>query len=91
MKYRKKPVVIEAFRFYVDCIPDWFMDKVTINDITLHNCNYSCHSIDEAYCMINTLEGVMKGNGGDYIILGVSGEIYPCKADIFDKTYEPVV
>ena len=89
-KYRKKPVVIEAFRFYIDNMPDWFMDKVSDKTITLKNCNYKRYSIDEAYCEIETLEGVMRGNGGDYIIKGVNGEIYPCKADIFEKTYEEV-
>lgn len=39
---------------------------------------------------INTLEGTMKANIGDYIITGVNGEQYPCKPDIFEKTYEPV-
>ena len=39
---------------------------------------------------INTLEGVMNANYGDYIIKGVNGEIYPCKPDIFEKTYGPV-
>ena len=37
---------------------------------------------------INTLEGVMHANAGDYIITGVNGEQYPCKPDIFKKTYE---
>ena len=39
---------------------------------------------------IETLEGTMKANVGDYIITGVNGEKYPCKPDIFAKTYEPV-
>jgi len=39
---------------------------------------------------IETLEGTMIGNVGDYLICGVNGEYYPCKPDIFDKTYEPV-
>lgn len=86
-KYRKKPVEIEAFQFYVDEIPDWFMDKVSSNEVILRNCNYNQYEIDEAYCEISTLEGVMRGNGGDYIIKGVNGEIYPCKPDIFEKTY----
>ncbi|WP_288478021.1 hypothetical protein [uncultured Clostridium sp.] len=90
MIYRKVPVEIEAFQFYVDNIPDWFMDKVTSNEIILRNCDDKRYSIDEAYCEINTLEGVMIGNGGDYIIKGVNGEIYPCKPDIFRKTYEEV-
>lgn len=39
---------------------------------------------------IDTLEGTMKADIGDYIITGVNGEKYPCKPDIFEKTYEPV-
>lgn len=57
MKYKKKPVVVEAYQ----------TDKEMI---------------------INTLEGVMKASVGDYIITGVNGEQYPCKPDIFEKTYE---
>lgn len=90
MKYRKKPVIIEAFKFYVDNMPDWFFNKVTTNEIVLRNCDFKRYTIDEAYCEINTLEGIMRGNGGDYIIKGINGEIYPCKSDIFEKTYEVV-
>lgn len=82
MKYRKKPVVIEAVRYMLDeTLPDWFMDRVTSNTIITHA---------DGTCDINTLEGVMKANKGDYIILGVNGEVYPCKLDIFEKTYEAV-
>ena len=59
MKYRKKPVVIEAYQ------TDKPMD-------------------------IETLEGTMHASQGDYIITGVNGEQYPCKPDIFEKTYEEV-
>lgn len=58
MRYKKKPVVIEAF------VTDEPMD-------------------------IETLEGTMHASAGDYIITGVEGERYPCKPDIFKKTYEP--
>ncbi|MED3574506.1 hypothetical protein [Cytobacillus praedii] len=88
--YRKKPVEVEAFKFYVDPMPDWFMDKVSSNEIILRNCNYNRYSADEAFCRINTLEGVMEGRGGDYIIKGIQGEVYPCKPDIFEKTYDLV-
>jgi hypothetical protein len=82
MKYRKKPVVIEAVRFMIDdSLPDWFMDRVTSNIIITH---------EDGTCNINTLEGVMKADKGDYIILGVEGEVYPCKPEIFEKTYEKV-
>lgn len=90
MKYRKKPIVIEAFKFFVDDMPKWFMDKVSNNEVILINCDYIEYEIDEAYCEIKTLEGVMRGNGGDYIIKGINGEIYPCKPDIFEATYELV-
>ncbi len=80
MKYRKKPVVIEAFRFRIQNIPDWFMDEVSRNLIITH----------EDHCLITTLEGVMTANKGDWIIRGIKGEIYPCKSDIFEATYEPV-
>lgn len=89
-KFRKKPVEIEAFRFYIDPMPDWFTDKMTYNEIMIFNCDYNRYDIDEAYCTIETLEGTMRGNGGDYIIKGVQGEIYPCKPEIFEATYEKV-
>jgi len=79
MKYRKRAVIIEAFRFRVDCVPDWFQDKVSTNEIITY----------DNHCIINTLEGQMRGNHGDYIIKGVKGEIYPCRPDIFELTYEP--
>lgn len=45
----------------------------------------------EAVEYIETLEGVMRADVGDYIITGVQGERYPCKPDIFENTYEPVI
>ena len=79
-KYRKKPIEIEAFRLGIDFIPDWFMDKVTSNDIIIHG-SMLCADI-------KTLEGVMFASYGDFIVKGVKGEIYPCKPDIFYATYE---
>ena len=86
-KFRKKPVVIEAFRLNERGLiaEDWFWDAVTRNDIVTH-C-FGKHEPDPAWCEIKTLEGTMIANAGDYIIQGVNGEIYPCKADIFQKTY----
>ena len=79
-KYRKRPVVIEAFRYWVDDIPDWFRDKLTTQEIVIF----------DTHCNIYTLEGVMRGEEGDYIIQGVKGEIYPCKDEIFRVTYDGV-
>ena len=86
-KFRKKPVVIEAFRLNERGLigEDWFWDAVTRNDIITH-C-FGKHYSAPAWCEIKTLEGTMIANAGDYIIQGVNGEIYQCKADIFQKTY----
>lgn len=81
MKYRKKPVVIEAVRYMLENLPDWFMDKVTDNTIITHA---------DGTCIVKTLEGDHLANFGDYIIKGVHGEVYPCKPDIFEETYEKV-
>jgi hypothetical protein len=78
--YRKKPVEIEAFRYWTDNRPDWFCDKVSTNEIVTF----------PTHCVISTLEGMMRGEVNDYIIRGVNGEIYPCKPDIFAKTYDYV-
>jgi hypothetical protein len=59
-KFRKIPVVIEAYQ----------------TDVEME---------------IETLEGVMKANKGDWIIKGVKGELYPCKPDVFEMTYEKVI
>ena len=88
-KYRKRPVVIEAFQYGIDNRPDWFGDKVTSNDIITH-IGTDRKETQDYYCEIKTLEGIMTGQLGDFIIQGVNGEIYPCKPDIFEKTYELV-
>lgn len=78
-KYRKKPVVIEAFKWLTDEVPDWWKDLkgTTVN-------------VNTGSAFIPTLEGKMEAREGDYIIQGVKGEVYPCKPDIFAATYEPV-
>lgn len=79
-KFIKKPLEIEAFRFEFDDVPEWFTgDGVEIVE-----------SKEDFYCLIRTLEGTMRGEIGDYIIKGIKGEIYPCKADVFNLTYEEV-
>lgn len=87
MKYRKKPVIIEAIQFEdnSDRIIEIheFMGGGTIR------VNYE--DKDNPYLKIETLEGIMKASVGDYIIKGVNGEFYPCKPDIFEKTYERVI
>jgi len=87
--YRKKPVVIDAFRWTgaADQIedPDWIVGALRSGVATFH---YPSFGVVEIH--IKTLEGIMVASQGDYIIRGIKGEIYPCKPDIFDATYEPV-
>ena len=88
MRYRKKPVVIDAFRLGHE-YPDWWAEKISANEITSHNVDGRLTGGPD-YALIETLEGVMRAVFGDWIIKGVAGEIYPCKPDIFEATYETV-
>ena len=85
MKYRKKPVVIEAIQF--TGTRDNFDEllKFTGSGIIMYEERFEdkINSIG-----IKTLEGTMKASVNDFIIKGVNGEFYPCKPDIFEKTYE---
>lgn len=90
MKYRKKPVVIEAYHFTGSFrdneIPNWLC--ACMNGESEPAIYYQ--GGDNPYFTIETLEGKMRASVGDYIIKGVKGEIYPCKPDIFQQTYEAV-
>lgn len=92
-KYRKIPVVIEAFRFTSDCRrdnsewPEWL--NYAWNLEPEDEGAFFCHNgSDEVY--IRTLEGIHTVTPGDFIIQGAQGELYPCKPDIFEQTYETV-
>lgn len=87
MKYRKKPVVIEAVRFGGSttdavAVKHW-MEGNEYRPPTIRTSDLRSLTID-------TLEGAMEARPGDWIIRGVQGEFYPCKPAIFDATYEPV-
>jgi len=83
-KYRKLPVEIEAVQMAsadgdFTLAPLWLAearDRMTV-----------FHESDDVF-VVKTLEGDMRGATGDYIIKGVAGELYPCKREIFEKTYE---
>jgi len=100
-RYRKKPVVIEAVQvaaavcsgktwngslFKCDVLPEWLEEAFTNGRIALH-------PSDREYALlaIKAPEGTMIAEPGDWIIRGVKGELYPCKPDIFEATYEPVL
>jgi hypothetical protein len=78
-KFRKKPVVIEAVQFLGT--PESEKDVLDF---------VRCIETLDNQIVIRTLEGNMTASAGDWIIKGVSGEFYPCKPDIFEKTYEKV-
>lgn len=80
-RYRKKPVEVEAWQVGSDePMPEWL--KSAMDDGTAKPYR-SGH-----WWVIKTLEGDHRANAGDYIIQGVKGELYPCKPDIFEQTYE---
>lgn len=89
MKYRKLPVEIDAFEYDGDLknrsgeyyVPDW-----AVNAFETGVLHYGAKVPWELY--IKTIEGKMHVSVGDYVIRGVNGELYPCKPDIFEKTYE---
>jgi hypothetical protein len=78
-KFRKKPVDVEAFQWLTDAVPDWFKNV---------SGNFKV-DVATGSVFIPTLEGIHEARVGDWIIKGVKGELYPCKPDIFEMTYEP--
>ncbi len=83
-KFRKKPVVIEAVQWKGN-------NDIEIMEFMKNNCLrwQTEHDPDKKELIIHTLEGDHHANINDWIIKGVHGEYYPCKPDIFEKTYEP--
>lgn len=81
-KFRKKPVVIDAWQFdgSYNSVRHLIKDDGAVS---------YCGNARGQHVEIKTLEGVMRADPGDYIIRGVKGEFYPCKPDIFEATYEP--
>ena len=77
-KYRKKPVTIEAIQWNGENLSE--IDEFAESKVKNH----------ESVLIIPTLEGDMYASLSDYIIKGVNGEFYPCKPDIFAKTYDEV-
>jgi hypothetical protein len=84
-RYRKKPVVIEAFQYDGDMINSIGKPYVPEWAITAMNDNIMYYDGSELF--IHTLKGDHHVTVGDYVIKGVNGELYPCKPDIFEKTY----
>lgn len=90
-KYKKKPIIIEAFQYDGDLkgsdgnyyIPDWAVKALDLGIMF-----YKDLGDIPSELFIKTLEGNHHVSIGDYVIQGINGELYPCKPDIFEKTYD---
>jgi hypothetical protein len=86
MKYRKKPITVEAVQHFADIgthtavIPMWLIEACSDGTVFAKGMD----------TYIKTMEGEMRVTDGDWIIQGIKGELYPCKPDIFAATYEPL-
>ena len=83
MKFRKKPIVIDAEQFLAT---KKSFDAV----LAMGGLDWEPGTMGTESFIVKTLEGQRIASRGDWIIKGVNGEFYPCKPDIFEKTYEPV-
>ena len=88
-KFRKKPIVIEAEQFWPDMKP-WPKGVRAVEFIGGESRHADLKSTNYNGWFINTLEGGHEVTPGDWIIIGIAGEVYPCKPEIFDDTYEKV-
>ncbi len=86
MKYRKKPIIIEAVQWNGENAEE--VAKLSNGSRELEFCDDFIE--DKPEVKIKTLEGTMTANKNDWIIKGINGELYPCKPDIFEATYEIV-
>jgi len=101
MRYRKRPVVIEAVQLTWDTWSEIcdFAGVGKLQDGKPEGCYVGADGkalpgdqvSDRMGLLIPTLEGLMVASENDWIIKGVKGELYPCKPDIFEQTYEPVI
>ena len=98
MKYRKKPIIIEAIQwngknkkeiksFCGDYATFVSVETFEYNEVVLEIMKYN-ELITQSKLIIKTLEGELVAMQGDYIVKGIKGEFYPCKPDIFEQTYE---
>ena len=92
--YRKKPVVIEAFRWTggpdQEEDPVWFLEAMMDGRAFFGVYSGSTSEKDRVGIFINTLGGPHEASPGDWIIKGVEGELYLCKDSVFTATYDPV-
>lgn len=88
-RYRKKPIEIEAERFDPASHP-WPKGVVSYTGPDINGDCPSCGRGMHRHAVVKTMEGVMVACPGDMIITGVAGEVYPCKPEIFEQSYEEI-
>lgn len=86
MKFRKRPLEVDAYQLTQAYLDKLFRDKPDATKIQVTP-NVTAY---RTWLTILTLEGLMTANVGDWIVKGIKGETYPCRADIFKLTYEPI-
>ena len=88
-RFRKRPIIVEAFQYGVTPevdLPAWAKDAISRELVK----PFTAEAGSLRWAEIETLEGTMRANYGDWIIKGIKGEFYPCKPDVFMRLYEPV-
>lgn len=92
-RYRKKPVVVEAEQFDLDAfVNEEHSDYLAMRvELCVRPDCVKSRAKNPRHYVVQTLEGPLDVSHGDWIITGVKGEFYPCKPDIFEQTYEPVL
>lgn len=100
-KYKRKPDTVDAFKWTGGPDqtedPEWIVEKMKSGEVRIYTETEEEHTYDDnkpivavaaIWMEIETLEGTMRADQGDYIVKGIKGEIYPCKPDIFEANHE---
>lgn len=90
MKYRKKPLIVDAYQWFPGMLDTPGVRHVAANRVDLTKTRGILIDRPARY-VVDTQHGEVQLEAGDWIIKGISGEYYPCKPDIFSKTYEIIL
>ena len=94
MRYRKKPIEIDAVQIWKGLVqkphmmPNWLADAMLTG--RWYPSTSGANEEEKSFFIVKTEEGKMRGEWGDWIVRGVEGELYPCRDSVFQATYEEV-
>lgn len=90
--YKTQHYEINAFQFWYDSMPDWFMDQISSGDVVLLNCDYTEYSTDKAFCIINAKSPYKRVcvSAGEYILESDYNELIKMHPDNFITKYEKI-